>query len=64
VSQSIRETVTTHVDEEGKVAQEVCPEDGVFDVSDNKHPPERAAESIQRKGSFPVCPDGSVVNSL
>ena len=34
-----------HVDQETKVAQEVSPNDGTFDFSNDKHPTECAAQS-------------------
>ena len=53
------------MNKETKVAQKVCSEDGTFDVSNNKHPTERAAKSqVQCEGSLSVCLDGSVVYGL
>ena len=52
---STGEAVMAHVDQETKVAQEVSSNDGTFDVSNDKHPTECAAQSqIQCEGSLSV----------
>ena len=52
-----------HVHEEVVTPQKVrCPQDGMFDVSDDEHPPEASAEA-QVKGQG-LAAKGSVVSSL
>ena len=62
---NIGEAAMPHINEETKVVQKICSEDGTFDVSNDKHPTERAAKSqFQCEGSLSVCLDRSVVYGL
>ena len=55
----------SHVHEEVVTPQKVRPQDGMFDVSDDEHPPEASAEAqVKGQGLAAKGMDRSVVSSL
>ena len=57
--------MASHVHKEVVTLQKVRPHDGMFDVSDDEHPPEASAEAqVKGQGLAAKGLDESVVSSL